>query len=75
MVRYGSARTLIHHKAQRGMAWLGEARLGRDSDTTQGRARLGRARHGEARRGKAGQGSDNNTPPQHSIRHAGGWPP
>ncbi len=58
MVRYGSARTLIHHKAQRGMAWLGEARLGRDSDTTQGRARLGRARHGEARRGKAGQGSD-----------------
>ena len=75
MVRYGSARTLIHHKAQRGMAWLGEARLGRD--LIQHMARLAAAGHGLVGLGMAGHGKagilkHNTKPPQHSTRSAGG---
>ena len=50
---------LKHNKARRGIAGQGEARPGE-------------ARPGEARQGKD---SETQQPPQHSIRHAAGWPP
>ena len=61
-----------------GKSRLGVEWQGKDLETTLGWTRRGTARSGSVGHGMARHGRDfktNNTPPQHSIRHADGYAP